>query len=209
VIERIIVVVLMSVGSLAAVKPPLTEPALFRERAPEVFRAAFDTTKGPFVIEVRRAWAPLGADRFYNLVKNGFYDECRFFRILDSVMVQVGMSGRPEIQAAWEAAPIRDDPVKRSNKRGFVSFATAGPHTRSTQFFINLRDNPVFDRQGSVPFGQVAERMDVVDALYSGYGDGMPRGHGPDQSMIRTAGNAYLNKEFPKLDYIKKATIEK
>jgi peptidyl-prolyl cis-trans isomerase A (cyclophilin A) len=209
VIERIIVVVLMSVGSLAAVKPPLTEPALFRERAPEVFRAAFDTTKGPFVIEVRRAWAPLGADRFYNLVKNGFYDECRFFRILDSVMVQVGMSGRPEIQAAWEAAPIRDDPVKRSNKRGFVSFATAGPHTRSTQFFINLRDNPVFDRQGSVPFGQVTERMDVVDALYSGYGDGMPRGHGPDQSMIRTAGNAYLNKEFPKLDYIKKATIEK
>jgi peptidyl-prolyl cis-trans isomerase A (cyclophilin A) len=206
---RIFAVALIGIGSLAIAAQPLTKPALFTERAPDAFRAMFDTTKGPFVIEVHRQWAPRGADRFYNLVKNGFYDDSRFFRVLDHVMAQVGMSASSEIQAAWDKALIKDDPLRGSNKRGFVSFATAGPDTRSTQFFINLRDNPAFDRQNSVPFGEVTSRMDVVDALYSGYGDGAPRGQGPDQSLIRARGNAYLTREFPKLDYVKKVTVER
>ena len=208
-IERVTAAALLSLASLTAAKPPLTAPARFTERAPETFRAKLDTTKGAFVIEVRRAWAPRGADRFYNLVKAGFYDDSRFFRVLDGVIAQVGMSGSPEIQSAWEAARISDDPMQGSNRRGFVSFATAGPDTRTTQFFINLRDNPAFDRERSVPFGHVTSHMDVVDTLYSGYGDGAPRGRGPHQSLIRTKGNAYLQEDFPKLDYIKKATIEK
>ena len=190
-------------------RPSLTRPEAFTERAPAAFKAKFETTKGDFVITVHREWAPLGADRFFNLVKGSYYDDCRFFRVIDSVMVQVGINGNPDIQRAWDASRIKDDPVNGSNKRGFVSFATAGANSRATQFFVNLKDNISFDRQGSAPFGEVTSGMEVVGALYSGYGEGTPRGRGPDQSVIRTEGNAYLTRNFPKLDYVKKSTIEK
>ncbi|HZR22351.1 MAG TPA: peptidylprolyl isomerase [Vicinamibacterales bacterium] len=191
-------------------KAKLKNPASFTEKAPDTYKAKFETSKGTFVITVHRAWAPLGADRFYNLVKAGFYDDVRFFRVLDGFMAQVGMNGNPQVQSAWDASAIKDDPVTQSNKRGFVSFATRGPNTRTTQFFINFGNNASLDKQGFSPFGEVTSGMDdVVDKLYSGYGEGAPRGRGPDQGQIRTEGNAYLEKSFPKLDYVKKATIEK
>lgn len=194
---------------LSAQASKLGDPSAFTEKAPATYKARFDTSKGPFVITVHRDWAPKGADRFYNLVKAGFYDDVRFFRVLDDFMAQIGMNGNPEVQAAWDRARLTDDPVKESNKRGYVTFATAGPNTRTTQFFINFKDNSSLDRQGFAPFGQVTSGMDVVDQLYSGYGEGAPRGRGPDQGRIRMEGNAYLTKSFPKLDYVKKATIEK
>src|SRR5438552_10027364 len=182
----------------------LLTPAQLTEKAPDTFKARFDTSAGVFVIDVHRDWAPLGADRFYNLVKNGFYDDVRFFRVLDGFMAQFGMSGNPGIQAAWRNQQLKDDPVKQSNKRGYVTFATAGPNSRTTQVFINFDDNASLDAQGFAPFGQVVEGMNVVDKLYSGYG----RNNVPDQGRITTEGNAYLAKSYPKLDYIKKATIE-
>jgi peptidyl-prolyl cis-trans isomerase A (cyclophilin A) len=188
----------------------LKTPAALNEKAPDVYRAKFDTSKGAFIVTVHRAWAPLGADRFYNLVKNGFYDECRFFRVLDNFMAQIGMNGDPAVQRAWQTARLQDDPVKESNKRGYVTFAHAGPNSRTTQFFINFKDNgESLDKQGFPPIGQVTTGMDVVDKLYSGYGEGAPRGSGPAQGSIASEGNAYLTKQFPKLDYVKKATIEK
>ena len=190
-------------------KAKLRDPAALTDRAPDTFKVRFDTSKGQFVVEVHRAWAPLGADRFYNLVANGYYDECRFFRVISGVMTQTGINGTPAIQTPWRRATIRDDAVKQSNKRGFVSFSTAGPDTRSTQVFINLADNPRYDRLGMAPFGQIVSGMDNADMLYSGYGDGAPNGNGPVQQRIQTEGNAYLVKEFPKLDYVRKATIEK
>ena len=197
-------------GTVDLAKAKLKNPATFTEKAPETFRARFETSKGAFVVTVHRGWASLGADRFYNLVKGGFYDDCRFFRVIDGFMVQVGMHGDPAIQAAWTSATIPDDPVKESNKRGFVSFAaTMSRDSRSTQFFVSLVDNTRYDKRGFAPFGEVTSGMEVVDALYSGYGEGAPRGKGPEQAKLRTNGNAYLAKEFPKLDYIKKATIEK
>lgn len=194
---------------LSAQASKLGDPSAFTEKAPATYKARFDTSKGAFVITVHHDWAPKGADRFYNLVKAGFYDDVRFFRVLDDFMAQIGMNGNPEVQAAWDRARLTDDPVKQSNKRGFVTFATAGPNTRTTQFFINFKDNSSLDRQGFAPFGEVTSGMDVVDQLYSGYGEGAPRGRGPDQGRIRMEGNAYLTKSFPKLDYVKKATIEK
>jgi len=195
-------------GALVALQ--LTRPAAFTERAPAIYRAAFETSKGAFVVEVHRAWAPLGADRFFNLVKSGFYDGCRFFRVIDSSVVQAGMHGDPKVQAAWALATIPDEPATESNRRGTVALASGGPDTRSTQFFINLADNGrLLDRQHLPPFGRVISGMDVVDSLYSGYGEGAPRGTGPDQGRIRLEGNAYLERTFPKLDYVKKATIEK
>ena len=190
-------------------KAKLRNPAALNERAPDVFKTRFETSKGPFVVEVHRDWAPLGADRFYNLVRNGFYDDVRFFRVIDGFMAQVGINGTPSVQAVWRAATIKDDPVKQSNKRGFVSLSNAGPDSRSTQFFISFVDNTRYDRLGFAPFGQVINGMENIDRLYSGYGDGAPQGSGPIQQRIQTEGNAYLVKEFPKLDYIKKATIEK
>jgi peptidyl-prolyl cis-trans isomerase A (cyclophilin A) len=187
----------------------LKNPSAFTEKAPATYNAKFETSKGTFVITVHREWAPLGADRFYNLVKGGYYDECRFFRVLDDFMAQVGINGNPAVQSAWRDARIQDDPVKGSNTRGMVSFATAGPGTRTTQFFINFKDNSSLNRSGFAPFGEVTSGMDVVDKLYSGYGEGGPRGKGPEQGKIQAEGNAYLTKDFPKLDYVKKATIEK
>ena len=189
-------------------KEKLMNPAQLNERAPEVFRAKFDTTKGTVVVEVTRAWAPLGADRFYNLVKNGYYDGCRFFRVIAGFMAQFGINGDPALNKTWRESRIKDDPVKQSNKRGYITFATSGPDTRTTQLFINYADrNAGLDSQGFAPFGKVVEGMDVVDSFYSGYGEGAPSGNGPDQGRAQAEGNAYLEKSFPKLDYIKAATI--
>jgi peptidyl-prolyl cis-trans isomerase A (cyclophilin A) len=190
-------------------KPELRHPSALTERAPAVYRAKFDTSKGSFVVEVHRNWAPLGADRFYNLVKHGFYDDCRFFRVIDGLVAQTGINGDPSIQTPWNGAVIADDVRKESNKRGTVTLASAGPRSRSTQFFVNMSENgKLFDRQGIAPIGQVIAGLDVVDTLYSGYGEGAPRGFGPEQSRITSEGNAYLKKSFPKLDYIEKAFIE-
>src|SRR4051794_9000516 len=185
----------------------LRNPDALKEQAPATFKANFDTSKGLIVIDVHRDWAPNGADRFYNLVKNGFYDDVRFFRVIPGFMAQFGIHGNPQVMSAWRAAQIKDDPVKQSNKRGFVVFATAGPNTRTTQLFINFGDNVGLDKQGFAPFGEVSKGMDVVDKIYDGYGEGAPRGKGPDQGRLQSEGNAYLMKEFPKLDYIKTATI--
>ena len=185
----------------------LANPAALNAQAPAVYKAKFDTSKGTFVVEVHRDWAPNGADRFYNLVQNGFYDNARFFRVISGFMVQFGINGDPKISAVWRGANIKDDPVKESNQRGTITFATAGPDTRTTQTFINFADNRGLDRQGFSPFGRVVSGMNVVDALYSGYGEGAPQGEGPAQGRIQTQGNAYLIRNFPKLDYIKKATI--
>lgn len=187
----------------------LSNPAALNERAPATYKARFDTSKGAFVVEVRREWAPNGADRFYNLVKNGFYDNVRFFRVLERFMAQFGINGDPKISAQWRNANIPDDPVKQSNKRGFITYATSGPNSRTTQVFINFGDNSRLDRDGFSPFGQVTSGMNVLDALYNGYGEGAPDGKGPHQGRVQAEGNAYLNKEFPRLDFVRKATIEK
>jgi len=187
----------------------LANPAALKEKAPATYKARFETSKGAFVIDVTRDWAPNGADRFYNLVKNGFYDGVRFFRVLDGFMAQFGINGDPKISAAWREARIQDDPVKQSNRRGFVTYAMAGPHTRTSQIFINYGDNSALDRQNFSPFGRVSSGMEVVDALYNGYGEGAPRGQGPDQGRVQMEGNAYLTKSFPRLDFVKKATITK
>jgi peptidyl-prolyl cis-trans isomerase A (cyclophilin A) len=187
----------------------LSDPASLTEQAPAVYKAKFDTSKGSFVVEVHRDWAPNGADRFYNLVKNGFYNNARFFRVIDGFMVQFGINGDPKISAVWREANIKDDPVKQSNERGMITFATAGPDTRTTQVFINFGDNAGLDGQGFAPFGKVISGMDVVDSLFAGYGEGAPSGHGPNQGIVQSLGNAYLAKAFPKLDYINTATIVK
>ncbi|MGH6747980.1 MAG: peptidylprolyl isomerase [Methyloceanibacter sp.] len=185
----------------------LSNPASLNEKAPATYKVKFDTSKGSFVVEVHRDWAPNGADRFYNLVKNGFYNDARFFRVISGFMVQFGINGNPQISKVWRDANIKDDPVKASNKRGMITFATAGPGTRTTQVFINFGDNAGLDDQGFAPFGQVTSGMDVVDALYAEYGEGAPQGAGPDQGLVQSQGNAYLKKDFAKLDYIKTATI--
>jgi len=191
----------------AAKTKKLSNPAALTEKAPDTFRVNFDTSKGPFVVTVHRDWAPNGADRFYNLVKAGFYDDVRFFRVIPNFMAQFGIHGTPAVMSAWRSAQIKDDPVKQSNQRGFVVFATAGPNTRTTQLFINFKDNSSLDKQGFAPFGEVTKGMDVVDKIYDGYGEGAPRGKGPEQGRLQNEGNAYLAKEFPKLDYIKTATV--
>jgi peptidyl-prolyl cis-trans isomerase A (cyclophilin A) len=183
----------------------LRNPAALTEKAPDTFKANFDTSKGTFTITVNRAWAPLGADRFYNLVKNGFYDDVRFFRVLNGFMAQFGLNGDPAIQDAWASANLQDEPPKQSNVRGFVSFAKEqSPNTRYTMVFINYKDNSYLDESGFAPFGQVVVGMDVVDKLYSEYG----RNNVPDQRRIKSEGNAYLSAEYPKLDFIRKATVE-
>ncbi len=189
----------------AAQAPSLNNPASLKEQAPETYKVRLETSAGVMVIQVTRAWAPLGADRFYNLMKNGFYNEARFFRVLTGFMAQIGMNGDPAIQKVWGAARFNDDPVKGSNKRGFVTFAKTGaPNSRSTQFFINYADNSRLDKDGFAPFGEVIEGMAVADKLYS-YGSN----NVPDQGRITTEGNLYLAKDYPKLDYIKTATIVK
>ncbi|MBN2576991.1 MAG: peptidylprolyl isomerase [Deltaproteobacteria bacterium] len=192
----------------AAARLSLDKPNTLNLRAPDVFRAKFATSKGDFVVEAHRDWAPLGADRFYNLVKAGYYDETRFFRVVRGFMAQIGIHGKPELNTIWREQRIADDPVVKSNTRGFVSFATAGPGTRTTQFFINYADgNSRLDSIGFSPFGQVQSGMEVVDNLYAEYGEGAPQGRGPNQSRIQNEGNAYLVRDFPQLDFVKEATI--
>lgn len=193
---------------VAQQNPKLKNPLALNEEAPATYKVNFDTSKGPFTIEVHRDWAPRGADRFYNLVKVGFYNDVRFFRVIPGFMVQFGIHGDPSVAKVWQPARINDDPVKQSNKRGYVTFATAGPNTRTTQMFINFGDNAMLDKQGFAPFGTVdAKGMAVVDKIFSGYGEGAPRGRGPDQGRLQSEGNAYLAKDFPKMDFIKTATI--
>jgi peptidyl-prolyl cis-trans isomerase A (cyclophilin A) len=187
----------------------LLDPSKLTAKAPAVFSARFETSKGPFVIEVHRAWAPRGADRFYNLVANGYFDDVRFFRVISGFMAQFGIHGNPAVSRAWRQAQIEDDPVVESNKRGMVSFAMGGPNTRTTQLFINYADNSRLDASGFPPFGKVTVGMEVVDAIFSGYGEGAPNGAGPAQNRVQGEGNAYLNSDFPKLDYIKTARIVK
>ena len=187
--------------------PMLLTPDSLAETAPDMFRARFETSKGDFVIEVHRDWSPNGADRFYNLVSNGFFDNVRFFRVIAGFMAQFGIHGDTAVAAAWREQRIPDDSVVRSNTRGFVSYAMGGPNTRTTQIFINYGDNSRLDGMGFPPFGQVVAGMDVVDSLYSGYGESAPRGRGPKQPDIQSQGNAYLEKDFPYLDFVRKATI--
>jgi len=193
----------------ALAQSKLANPAALNEPAPATYKAKFDTSKGVFVIEVTRAWAPQGADRFYNLVKNGFFDNTRFFRVIPNFMVQFGISGDPALNTKWRVARIPDDKPAQSNTRGMVTFATSGPNARTTQVFINFKNNSRLDALGFAPFGKVVSGMNVVDALNGEYGEGAPDGRGPDQMRLQAEGNAYLAKNFPRMDFIKKATIER
>ncbi len=184
-----------------ATDPALLKPATLTAKAPDVYEVKLATTKGDITIQVTRAWAPLGADRFYNLVKHGFYNDAAFFRIVPGFVVQFGLSGDPAVNKAWKNANIKDDPVTQSNKPGTLTFATAGPNTRTTQLFINLGNNAPLDGQGFAPFGQVTSGMDVVQKLYTGYGER------PDQGAITDQGKAYIDKNFPNIDKIQTATI--
>jgi peptidyl-prolyl cis-trans isomerase A (cyclophilin A) len=186
-------------------------PAALKAKAPDDFKAQFTTTKGDFVVEVHRDWSPNGADRFYILVKNGFYDGVAFYRVMPNFMAQFGISGNPKIEAAWAHANIRDEPVKKGNTRGRITYAMLGPNTnsRTTEVFINFRDNSYLDKDGFAAFGEVTEGMDVVDKFYSGYGNiqEQPGGRGPSVDKLNAEGSAYLTKYFPQLDTIKSAKV--
>jgi peptidyl-prolyl cis-trans isomerase A (cyclophilin A) len=190
-----------------AFDPALLQPATLKAKAPEEYEVKFVTTAGDFTVKVTRAWAPVGADRFYNLVRHHFYDGAAFFRVLPGFMAQFGLSAYPEVSRAWENANIKDDRVVQSNHRGFISFAMAGPNTRTTQVFINFGNNERLDQSGFAAFGMVTDGMEVVDKLYSGYGEGAPDGKGPAQDLIGNRGRSYLTQNFPKLDTIKTASL--
>lgn len=196
---------LLSFGSApvraAGVDSALLKPATLRATAPAKFNVAFKTTAGTFVVRFTRSWAPNGADRMYNLVKHRFFDGAEFFRVVPGFVAQFGLSASPAVSKVWSSATIPDDPVKASNRAGYVTFADAGPNTRSTQLFINLAENARLDGMGFAPIGQVVSGMNVVNKLYGGYGEA------PDQSTITSSGNAYLQKNFPKLDRILSARI--
>jgi len=177
------------------------------KQAPDSFRVEFTTSKGKFVVKAYRAWAPNGVDRFYYLAKNHFYDGARFFRAMPGFVVQFGLSGDPRVNDVWEDMRIADDPVKQTNQKGYLTYAMAGPNTRTTQLFLNLGDNRRLDALGFAPIGRVIEGMEVVETLYTGYGDGPPRGRGPEQDKIRKLGDAYLKTEFPLLDRVIKTRV--
>jgi peptidyl-prolyl cis-trans isomerase A (cyclophilin A) len=190
--------------SAAAGTKALLAPKKLTDKAPEAYKVRFDTTRGTFTVTVNRAWSPLGADRFYNLVKHHFYDNAAFFRVVPGFVVQFGISPTPAVSAAWKHTEIKDDPVTQTNKRGSLTFATAGPNTRTTQIFINLKDNARLDGMGFSPFGTVdGNGMNVVEMMYEGYGDNAA----PDQDQLEKQGDPYLKKGWPKLDYIKSATL--
>ena len=176
--------------------------------APQDFTVVFSTTKGSFEADVHREWSPNGADRLYEMVQDGFFSGTAFFRVLDGFVAQFGIHGIPTVAAGWREKPIEDDPVVASNKTGTISFAMAGPGTRTTQLFVNLADNTRLDDMGFSPIAEVTGGMDVVQSLYAGYGEGAPRGNGPDQGSIQQSGNDYLKAEFPDLDYVESATIK-
>jgi peptidyl-prolyl cis-trans isomerase A (cyclophilin A) len=184
-------------------RDPLLQPDPIVETAPDTFVVRFETSQGPFSVQFIRAWAPRGADRAYYLVKSGFYDSTRFFRVLPRFVAQFGAHGNPAVNKVWETRTFPDDPVRQANVRGTVSFATAGPNTRTTQLFVNLAGNGRLDRLGFAPVGRVTEGLArVVDSLHAGYGEGPPRGRGPDQDKLAAQGNLYLQREFPRLDFI-------
>ena len=185
----------------------LLDISLAKEQAPDVYRVNMETTAGDFIIEVRREWAPRGADRFYNLVKIGYFNDVAFYRVLTGFMAQAGMHGDPAVSRVWLNARLRDDPVKESNTKGMVTFATGGPDTRTAQFFINYGDNSYLDASGFSPFGKLVEGFESVKKLYSGYGEGEPNGKGPAQAKLYRRGSDYLKGEFPKMDYITGATV--
>ena len=187
---------------------PLLRPAQFTETAPPTFRVRFETSVGEFVLELHRDWAPLGVDRFYNLAKNGFFDDSRVYRVMDGFMAQFGIHADPYVTQAWKKQFIVDDPVVGTNSRGRVTFAKGGLHTRTTELFINYRDNPALDEDGFSPIGEVIEGMEVVDAFYAAYGDGPPRGSGPYAAMAEARGNEYLDADFGELTQIIRVTLD-
>ena len=190
--------------------PKLLDPKAAVETAPDTYRIQFKTTKGTFTVKVTRDWSPNGADRLYNLVKIGFYKDIAFFRVINGFMSQFGLHGDPAVTKAWRMARIKDDPRKDgvSNQPGYLTFATSGPNSRTTQLFINTRDNTNLDYQGFTPMGVVeGDGMGVVLSLYNEYGEGMPRGRGPDQRELTKSGNEYLKKYFSRLDYIIEASL--
>ena len=211
---RVVCAWMLALGAVAgllaqggdAQKPDLKDPSTLTEDCPAKYSVKFETSQGDFVIEVDRSWAPRGAVRFYNLVKNGFYTDARIFRVLE-FMAQFGIPGDPAVAQAWRGARIIDDRRTQTNERGYVSYAAGGPNTRTTQIFVNLKDNTMLDQANFVPFGRVTSGLNVLEKVYKGYGDGPPNGKGPEQNKIYAEGNAYLAKEFPKLDYIKSATL--
>ena len=188
-------------------KAEVPKPAAKGEKTPDVFHAVLDTSRGQVVIEVHRDWAPRGVDHFFNLIQTGFYNGVRFFRVTHSY-VQFGINGNPTTNGLWSTAYLPDDPVKQSNVKGTLTFAHLGANNRTTQLFFNMKNNKDLDKQGFAPIGKVITGMDVVESLYSAYGDMAPRGQGPDPSKIEVQGNTYLEAKFPRLDYIKKATIQ-
>ncbi len=203
-----LIALLLTLAGCGTSGEPANQAASAAKPVPDVYRVKFETSKGDFVVEVTKAWAPEGAERFYRLVQRRYYDGNRFFRVVRNFMVQFGINGDPAINARWVNNTIKDDPVKQSNKRGYITFATSGPNSRTTQVFINFKDNAFLDNQGFAPFGQVVEGMDtVVDQLYSAYGDAPPSGEGPDQGLLQNKGNAYLEAKFPRLDYVKTARV--
>jgi peptidyl-prolyl cis-trans isomerase A (cyclophilin A) len=194
--------------SEARVAPnPLLRPARFTATSPSSFRAEFQTTVGSFVVEVHRDWAPLGADRFYNLVTGGFFDDTRVYRVVDGFVAQFGLNGDPYVNQVWKTEFLVDDPVSAQNTRGRLSFAKGGRHSRTTELFVNLKDNTQLDAEGFAPIGEVVEGMDVVDRFHAAYGDGPPRGEGPYQAMVEARGNAYLDETFPELTRIVSARL--
>jgi peptidyl-prolyl cis-trans isomerase A (cyclophilin A) len=191
-----------SVSATPRLDRALLKPALLKEKAPETYQVKFATTRGDFTVAVTRAWAPLGADRFYNLVKHGFYDNASFFRVVPNFVVQFGISANPAVSKAWKDTNLKDDVVVQSNKKGYLTFATAGPNTRTTQVFINLKDNADLDHRGFAPFGQVTDGLPVVEMFYDQYDS-----TGIDQDQLEKLGKPYLDKGWPKLDLIKAATL--
>lgn len=191
---------------LAEPAPELLAPEKATATAPDKFTVKLVTTKGDMLVDIDRSWAPKGADRFYNLVKIGYFQDVAFFRVIEGFMAQGGIHGHPKVAAAWRNAKIEDDEVKESNKPGYLSFATAGPGTRTTQFFVNFGDNARLDGMGFAPFGKLRD-MTVLNELYAGYGEGAPMGRGPDQGLVQRQGNTYLKARFPDLDYIKSAEV--
>jgi len=187
--------------------PALRDPQLATAEAPASYTVKLVTSQGPVLIDVERAWAPHGADRFYNLVQAGYFDGNYFFRTIAGFMTQVGLHGDPEVTAAWQEASIPDDPVTQSNTEGMVTFAMAGPDTRTTQIFINLKDNTFLDSNGFAPFGKVRS-IKTVHKLWVGYGESRSGGGlGPEQPLIMERGNAYLEADFPDLDRIERARV--
>jgi peptidyl-prolyl cis-trans isomerase A (cyclophilin A) len=213
---RSIVVLLSCVAAVACVqrggtRSPLLDPdsAELARQAPDSFRVRFETSRGPFVMQAVRAWAPHGVDRFHYLVRNGFYDGVRFFRVVPGFVAQFGIHGDPAVSAVWRERRIPDDSVTQSNQLGFITFASSGPNSRTTQLFINRRDNRRLDAMGFAPIGRILEGQAVADSLYEGYGEGPPRGAGPEQGLITSVGNVYLERAFPRLDSIVRARIVK